>query len=508
LPEETDRALEIVLKWDSVSCLKTLIPFDHLKCLDSAMVHQSPKCLALLISSVNNQIREKEGFIQFLLSHNKIDMLLALLQNDLDEATHTIFSEIIPLFRNPAPYQKKIEEQLNKLFRRLLRFNPIDLVDEIVASFVVQNQAAADIVPDIYKKIVAEFLLAAPFISRYTKPNDLFFVRDMYSSKNQEDPLAEELDYAQFCRANVSNFVYKLQGNQLKEPKKNEFMELPPSTTGTRRVAAIIEKIAEIRSASQDASAHPKKDEFDNDITKLFKVLRTTEGCLTPISERYSWAAPMITAVKLLSNAPDMVHNINVKSKINSPKMSHYILKYKNLPINFVQIERDAGNQDRYWCHGRTEVPETWQDIEDCFEKLMAFDLKKPKDNNAAAFEAYEKKLHEFYEIAAELVWLVGNTTPLMRGTGTVAEWLLGIVHLQHGLEPPVLKTQFPQLDVLDITFPLSDYKDFFTYFFEQSTLPLRTKWLDMSSISTFGQMKALYVAKKKGRLNSLKVRI
>lgn len=41
------------------------------------------------------------------------------------------------------------------------------------------------------------------------------------------------------------------------------------------------------------------------------------------------------------------------------------------------------------------------------------------------------------------------------------------------------LKKEFPQLDPLNITFPLSDFQKLFPYFFEQNTLPDQVRIAD-----------------------------
>lgn len=70
------------------------------------------------------------------------------------------------------------------------------------------------------------------------------------------------------------------------------------------------------------------------------------------------------------------------------------------------------------------------------------------------------------------MVWLIGNTQPMRRGSGTVAELFLAVVHLHHGRNPPILKLNYPQLDVLDISFPCDDYDQLFPNFFEPQTIP------------------------------------
>jgi len=505
-----DKALNKVLKWDSLSCLKRL----HASGYDcnkagKAVSNQSTKCLEYVISQYGLSHDDKDAYVKEAVQKGDIATLLILLGNDSKAVASLIFSDIEPLLKNPAPYQKKIEAELASLFNKLLRMNPIQTVDAIVTAFISQNPVAADVFPDIYEKAKKEFLKVAPFISRHTKDEQIKSIKTSYSSKMDKDQLTEELEYAKFCRETVGSLKEKLETGQLKRASTKDFGELPCSSTGTRRVAALVETIGGIRSARQALRAHKQTNKKGKDFVLCFKSLRK-DNYSTDVSGRYIWASPLINAVELLSDAPDMEHNYSVKvykdgeDKPPTPFRS-YVLIYDSLILNHVAVEKTKDTELQWWYHGINNVANTWQKIEDCFEGLMAFDLKKPKDKSKASQEVYEKSLEEFYRKAAELVWLIGNTTPLERGSGTVAEWLLGIVHLQHGLEPPVLKTQFPQLDVLDITFPLSDYKDFFTYFFEPSSLPMRTKWKDMSSLSLLAQMEALYKAKKTGSLESLK---
>jgi len=495
--------LDKMMKWDSLSCLKVM----HASGFDNTLIRHahelSSKCLSYLMSKNAIPPNLKETYIKNAVEQGKIDILLALSNNDAKAVAVEFFSNLEPLLKNPAPYQKKIEEELNMILKKLFRMNSIEQVDKIVSAFVSKNQAGAEVFQEIYNKVKKEFLQIAPFISRYTKTTQIKDLSSNYSAKVTGDTLSEEFQYAQNCRDHVDNFTEELRNGNFKKPISKDFSGLPASSTGTRRVAALVERIGEFRSANQAkrGGIGVQFAKSGKDTVLSFKSLRK-EIVATPITGRYETASPLVDSVVLFST--DIVPNPTTPGK-------SYGLKHNNLIVNETTVEKTTFEVNiapyQRWAHSLCKVEDTWQSLEDCFEDLMAFDLQKPKDNSAASQEAYEKSLEEFYRKVAELVWLIGNTTPLERGSGTVAEWLLGIVHLQHGLEPPVLKTEFPQLDVLDITFPLSDYQDFFTYFFEQSSLPMKTKWEDMSGIAVFNQLEALYKAKKAGKLDSLKVK-
>jgi len=512
MPRDMHYSRSQILKSDSVACLKQLADAKYdCNMIDSGVMDdRSEKCLAFMIDTYGVVDETRNYYLIHSRDNGYIDIMLVLLKNKLNEVSKLVFSNLIPLLKNPAPYQKKIEEELTAILVKLFRMNPIESVERIVQNFMTQNSAAADLFPDIYRKAKEELLRIAPFISRHTKGEQIKAIRFNYSDKTKVDPIAEEIKYAKYCRKQVDIMNEGLKNNQIKRPASKEFNGLPASSTGTRRVAALTEKIGELRWNQQKARSN--KISLDNlDITS-FKTLRTHQ-MRTAAENRYEWASPLIHSVEIMSNAADIIHGteVDLVDKFDPTKIitkRSYDLMYNGKVLNKVAVEKigfSTISALHHWYHGYSGVKESWKAVEDTFEKLMAFNLKKPAGNNPAAQKKYEQQLDEFYRTTAELVWLIGNTTPLIRGSGTVAEWLLGIVCLHNGLEPPVLKTQFPQLDVLDITFPLSDYKDFFTYFFEPSSLPPHIKWPDLSSKTTFEQMHKLYTAKHAGRLEKMR---
>ena len=79
-----------------------------------------------------------------------------------------------------------------------------------------------------------------------------------------------------------------------------------------------------------------------------------------------------------------------------------------------------------------------------------------------------------FYNELIRLIWLIGNTTPLTRGSGTVVEWTWALAHMYHGLSVPLLKKINPQLDPIGLTLLLQEYQEYFREFFEPETIGVR----------------------------------
>jgi len=496
--------LKALFFWDSANCLKQLQiqNSDRDSFYSLAVESQAQNCLALLVEKIGLSAAEQQNYEKKILGWCDLSTLISLYGNNANQAALTAFSSLIPLLRNPAPYLKKIEQELENILKPFLRFNSINVVDRIVDGFMAQNSAAADIFPGVYQKVKNEFLEIAPFISRYKKPIQVKDLRMVYTQNIIENPLTEELSYAKFCREQVEQLKQKLNDEPAIQPTTKEFAQLPPSTKGTRRAAAIVESIGLKRSETQGKRQGLTERTKSGKLVHLqFKTLRTNK-CRTPISSvRYMCGHPLVNCVEHMSNAPDITRSV---IDIHDEDIKTYNLIHKGKVVCNVTRQKESITGFEWWHHGQIPVDKTWQDIEDVFEKLMDFNFQKPSENDRQAQKNYEKQLDEFYADAAELVWLIGTTTPLERGSGTVAEWMLGLVFLQNGLELPVLKTEFPQLDVLDLTFPLSDYKDFFTYFFEPSTLPEHIKWPDLSHLPPHSQLKTLYAAKEAGQLQKM----
>jgi len=95
-------------------------------------------------------------------------------------------------------------------------------------------------------------------------------------------------------------------------------------------------------------------------------------------------------------------------------KIEHALIRYQN---NKQDLEQSFEFSPFQFHHGLAPIAHTWPAIENLFEEIMEMDLKPTQSKQES-----EKRLTEFYAKAAELVWLIGTTQPLKRGSGTVAE--------------------------------------------------------------------------------------
>jgi len=514
-----------MLYWDSVGCFKQLFKsnfyvfeISHLMAAagfngeNAPLKDQAPKCLGYLVATYGIPSKLRKVLQEKAAESGNIKTLLALCQNDKNEAARLIFTKIFALL-NRSANENLIDLELNELFYKLIRLNSINLVDRLVEIVIDQNKDHKDFILLTYEKVKLEFFKSGLFITRHKKPSQLADIQSIYSSTTKSDSLFEEKEYSNYCKDQVMTLFKSLCYNQINEPTDNsEFARLPPSSTNTRRFAAVVQKIGEKRSLKQAMRSGKHANLSDN--SNLFKILKSSLEGRTPLTDRYSWPIPILSSIYHCSISPDFERifledhdHFKECGKIKEQLMG-YRLKFKNLTLSMNTVQKNLCCGKQYWLHGRSPLTTTLQNIEDLFETLMAFNLKKASSDNPIELKNYRKRLNEFYALAAELVWLIGNTTVLARGTGTVAEWILAIVHLQNGLKPPVLKTDYPQLDVLDISFPLSDYKDFFTFFFEPQSLPDDIVWPDLSNRSSAEQIEILYKMKEAGQLPNARIKV
>lgn len=395
--------------------------------------------------------------------------------------------------------QEEVEakKQLESHLTTLLRFMPIEIVDILVALLSKRKSPTES----IYQQAKERFFAAAPYFSRYTINKDLIDLGHIYSRGLYLNPgtmpkdifrkyiTENDMKYGENRKNKAMALFLSLTDDKTKTmtPISSEYNNLPPSSKKTRRAAALLEKISQFISSDTEAASN------------YFRVesLRDTESWRTPIHGRYAFALPILKKVYALSNANDF------EKKDTSVHYKMLYMKNQNEKIFMNEIICPPNlNLTKNWHHGRAKISETWTYIEDKFEELWDMEIQQPLDKtDPEEQEAYKKQLTRFYAETAELLWLTGNTQPLKRGSGSYAELLFGILHLRHGLQTPILKLEFPQLDVLNISIPLSDYKKMFTYFFEPCTIPEHLHFNISSSLSIEDQLEAVY---KKINLNPI----
>lgn len=411
----------------------------------------------------------------------KVLDLAKKLQYDLSLVANILFSSRIPDETDSAGKEKLISYLIT-----VLRFTPLDRVNYLIYVFITNNKEKGGILDWCYEQAKKRFYPVAALFSRHSSIDDLWDIQKVYDRKynsfNLQDTATKDMEYGEKRAAFVKELYKELIQDTEKEmiPSRKEFLELPPSATGKRRAAALLEKIAAFNYSYFDREA--KLDLY-------YRAVRCPESYCsrTPIKGRYAFALPIIKNVFLFSSSNEIYRQTYSDSEGYSLYYTRGKIEYQ---FNITTFNKQRFNQLDTWQHGLVKLKDSWDLVEDKFEAILAIKLGTPHD---------PEKLVEFYSNVAELVWLIGNTTPLRRGSGTFAEMMFAIVHLWFDLQIPILRVEFPQLDVLDLSVPLQDYKYIFTYFFEPSTLPETVRITNISpELGVEEQMKKLYIALNK----------
>lgn len=469
--------LNAVFAWDSVKTFKLFYPYwksnnlikkDDKSLILDAIHSRAYNCVQMLLENFSADQETMNQLVVEAIKLGDAKLLLTLYGADINKAAQNLFFNCY-----------KNEEQLKTILLRFFRFSDVDLVDKLFAAFIKNNLLGKETkLMDTYDQIRNEYCMAAPFCSRYSKPKDLKSLIGAYEKKGTVDITVidtickNDLDYGKKRREYVKGLLALDQSKLV--PTKEPFLSLPKSSSGKQIAAALLERISQFN--------------YDNSTDKLllYKEMRA-QGMVTPHEGRYEFGANLINSVQFYSNAKD--------KKDGSPEdyTIWHSLNYEGRYVTILSLNLGPQGWTRVWGHGRQEIDFTWKHIENLFEKIWAMDFSKPSIETEETIKQYKEKLTEFYSSLAELVWLIGNTQPLKRGSGTFAELTLAMLCMHHGLQAPILKLDFPQLDVLDITFPLSDYRKLFPYFFEPTSLPEHLRPEPLSQLNTLDQMEVLY---------------
>ena len=423
--------------------------------VNQAVIYRSVKCLNYLLNDNNlKDLVLTESEIKQFVQKAGLDcsVVLILTKNDYSLAARYLLAD-------------KIDEpdKLKDIFATFLRFSPIEIVDNILTAFVKENPSNENSIMLLYSQAKNEFLSYAPYASRYVNTadiNSLLTSYDLANTSNLVNIAINDKAYSMKRKIKAEELSNSVRNSQIKATER--FAEV----LGDGPAAGLLQKIAEWNAATKSNTS----DKYS------FSTLRDKErgdSTLTPMDGRYGFGKDLKKSVVRNSTSSDL--------EVND---MGYFLYYKengnNTVVNFVMNTfetRQKSFLNGAWGHGSANLKDTWPAIERVFSELAEMRLAEIKDKDS---QNYKNKLTAFYDKAAELVWLIGNTTPLLRGSGTYAEFMLAIVHHLNGLNPPILKTCFPQLDVLDITFPLADYKKLFPGFFEPSTIPRHLRFTDL----------------------------
>ena len=232
--------------------------------------------------------------------------------------------------------------QIKTKFRQLFRYNSIEISDRVAEVFLklIPDSQEKNSIQRIFQQERLEAFRLLPFISQYVKENDIADLKKTYysTSEAEQTDIEADLSYASKCCDLTMQFVCQLQGNSILAPQTPDYSQLPPSKKGTRRFAALLEKIGEFRNSARAGN----------------KVGLKMDGySTTPQQGRYRWG--QILRRELVGS--DLENNRN------------YSLFFQGVKLTEVFSAS--------WMHGLAPLNKTWQWVEDTFEDIMSMQLKK-----------------------------------------------------------------------------------------------------------------------------------
>lgn len=449
-----EKAFYFSLKEDSGNTFKALCksyrtPEEN---LSRAVYEAACRCVTALLSDLSeesiqglsvgiNRLARKAA------KEGRGDIVLALYQGNRKRTAETLFGDLfIQTAANQKNDEKAIAPPLREQLWKIMRLSSPEEIDRLMAIFL--NQHPNILLETVYRQVKEDFYCLSPLIARYSKP--LYFISVFGNYHSYERYIVErsKLDAQLQLEAGMMNdYAYSMQAYQFAKKlqkaledkltglstfKKSDFSQLPPSWIGNQWAAFLLELISEWRSLQVE---NKKRSSFRNLRKQVFS---------TPIKAQYEWAFPLVSSVYLYSKASDLQRNVYNTNDISSNCPNNLTFLYQKKQMN--QIQWQSSRRKFYWGHGLQPLHTVWQHIEDTLEEIRAVPVHSPED------------LTYFWALVAKFVWLSANIQPLDRGSGTYAEQMLRLLFSKKGLQPPILELDFPHLDVLSLSFPLTDY--------------------------------------------------
>ncbi len=404
-------------KIDSVNILADAWSIDHDTLLRLAVAEGAMECVESILSRKSPFTEEvMQQCLHTAVARGYVEIAIILSKGDLSSVANIVFQDEIKCEID----KKALTDKIYIMYR----LNSVHVVDEIMNAFIkLIDLRNVENVKTIWHSSRTHCLKWLPFVSQYARQHHLNIVNIMYQQNARSDFLKLDENYACQCLVAVEQFVVQLRDCRIIRPSTLEYNQLPSSSTGTRRFAALLEAMASKRNTMRPG-----------DEVQLRMGFRS---CSTFKMARYYWS----------------VRNLN-----KFDKNCHFYISNQNIE----NIHLLAMSQKHIWLHGLAPVSYAWEDIENIFENIISMELKTLEDVNV------------FYNQLIRLIWLIGNTTPLNRGSGTVVEWTWALAHMYHGLSVPLLKKTNPQLDPIGLTLLLREYQEHFREFFEPETIGVR----------------------------------
>ncbi len=399
--------------------------------------------------------------------HNETKLLQQLNVNeDNTNLAKTIIEQISTHFSTPSFDEGK--NNIYFIFSTVLRNSPESAVNNLLSTIETMlgsvntelNSKILTTINECAKKALKDFERWGCQIARYCKSDEMKLVESRYVKSNTLK-LKDEMEYGEQSFKDAENAL-KLCMDPQAQPSNDgplSFLnnEVKRNEYHLRIAVEYLINCHYVNSLKRGSG---------QETANLMKSINLDGFPHTPLAG-YAWASDLVDEIYGLAKEGS-VDDVALISDFYGPavKFDGYVLIYDGEPLSFF-IKNPS--QERHginipsWFHGQEPIYKHWPRLESLFNKIMKFPLDTTD----------KVSLKAFYDPVIETIWLLGNTTPVIRGTGKLVEQIFTMAHLRHDLRTPLLRLANPQIDVLNISYPLSVYKKRFLYkFFELESLP------------------------------------
>lgn len=426
---------------------------DHLK---DAIENQAEWSVHYLLTKV--QLNEEQALTLARLAKRLGNIAIINELIPLERAHLFYFEEILHLIEKNKPIEK---EDFYFAISNAYRNSNIQNVEQIYQNFLAYVEKHyphySDPLQMEARNAKENFPKWASQIARYRTRSDIFNLKKSY---NATSSIKDEM------KRGLSNFqiIDEVCSKDFKFPPcRQDINEYYPDCEAPKNFVSM----KTLFSYLVDKHAEEAKDrEFlaKSSFNELNTLYSPGLALGTFCTGNYSNMVPFIELLALEEKYnSDKKHDFHYSDIDKDFKYNQSYDMYFNKTL-LSRVDFCHGEKMPFWQHGLANRDESsrflvWQEMEKIHKSIFEMDSKKIPENPK-----------EFYDQIITLIWLMGNLTPMCRGTGRYVEQILALAHHFHHLPIPVLKPGF-QLDCLNITMPLEIYKKTFLHFMEFDSL-------------------------------------
>jgi len=371
--------------------------------------------------------------------------------------------------------QQTTPEQLGQAVALAYRYSDMQQVDKCLKQYIsylhksskLPQATVASMKKEIFKQR-KNFLSWGPLIASYLTQRDLNRLASYAPGTTISIDTDIALGLSKF--QTVDELVKQLQQAAVKPDKSlpaiplpEEYETLYPLPDGyadNHQGFYSMRTILRIFSEAQYVRATARKD----DDADLYHSPRIKNSITTPFSApRYDQVTPFVEIMYQL--AGDKTSEWLRQNPHNKSYSLLYVDNRDSQSVAMTHVIQESENLfhlEKVHRHGLLDISVVWPRIETLGAEILHMDASKIVKDSAHC--------QQFYDRVIEFIWLMGNTTPMRRGTGCYVEQFLAFFHRFHGLPLPKIKRGL-QLDCLNLTFDLPNYKYIFLSFFELHSL-------------------------------------